>query len=58
MFTINKDKNAFNGIILVEVYEDLFSLEIHKNSPTTQAWRDTVEPYMNTARQVTTYESF
>lgn len=58
LYTINKDKNTFSSIFLVEVYENNDAIEIHKNTQHFIEWRDTVEPYMNKPRSITKYESF
>ena len=47
------DATDINNITLIETYENQNAIDHHKTTPHFLEWRNKVEPYMNSPRQVT-----
>lgn len=56
-YTINKDADNENGIILIEQYASQTDIDNHKTTEHFLTWRANVEDMMNSPRQVTRYDS-
>lgn len=54
-YTINKDPDNENGVILVEVYENQHAIDLHKTTEHFLEWREAVKDMGE--RKATRYDS-
>ncbi len=56
-YTINKDNDDEDSVILIETYMSEDALAFHKSTPHFLEWRDKIRPYIIT-RRTEKYTSF
>lgn len=55
-FTVNKDPDNENGVVLVEMYDNQEAIDFHKTTPHFLKWRE-IANQLTYTRTVTRYES-